>query len=372
MKKVLFITNVPVPYRVDFFNEFSKYVDLTVCFERKGADDREESWIKTKGMSFNAVFLKGIKVSSDKAYCPSIRKIIKNGNFDNIIVSGYSSPTAMSAIKFMRRKKIPYILSSDGGLIKDNGTGFKYKFKKHFISGAAAYLSTGSETDKYLIHYGADKSKIHHYPFTSLYAKDIFDTPATSEEKEILRRELGMPVAGRIVISVGRFIESKGFDVLIKASKNIPENTSLYIVGGEPTDEYKRLITENNVTCVKFEGFKTYAELVKYYRASDIFVLPTRTDVWGLVINEAMSCGLPVITTDRCVAGVSLVNNGVNGFIIPIDDAEELALKIKDLLRKSDEELSKAGKASIETIKDYTFEKMAEKHMEMLKKYNLF
>lgn len=368
MRKVLFITNVPVPYRVDFFNEFAKFVDLTVCFERKGASDREESWIKTKGLNFNAIFLGGIKVSSDKAFCPSIRKIIKAGNYDNIIVSGYSSPTAMLAIKYLRRHNMPYILSSDGGLIKDNGTGFKHKFKSHFIKGANGYLSTGSETDKYLTHYGADKSKIHHYPFTSLYAKDIFENPAPIEEKKELRRELGMPEESRIVISVGRFIESKGFDVLIKSAKNLHENTTVYIVGGEPTDEYKKLIEENNVSNVNFVGFKTFSELVKYYRASDVFALPTRTDVWGLVINEAMSCGLPVVTTDKCVAGVTLVKENENGHIVPIDDVNELSAKLNNLLSKSDEELLKAGSKSIEIIKNYTFEEMAKVHVEMLDK----
>ena len=142
MRKVLFITNVPVPYRVDFFNEFAKHVDLTVCFERKGASDREESWIKTKGLNFNAIFLEGIKVSSDKAFCPSIRKIIKNGSYDNIIVSGYSSPTAMLAIKYLRRHNIPYILSSDGGLIKDNGTGFKYKIKSVFLQNKSVRINS--------------------------------------------------------------------------------------------------------------------------------------------------------------------------------------------------------------------------------------
>lgn len=368
MRKVLFITNVPVPYRVNFFNEFAKLVDLTVCFERTGASDREESWIKTKGLNFNAIFLEGIKVSSDKAFCPSIRKIIKKGNYDSIIVSGYSSPTAMLAIKYLRKHKIPYILSSDGGLIKDNGSGFKYKFKSHYIKNADVYLSTGSETDKYLMHYGADKSKIHHYPFTSLYAKDIFETPATIEEKQTLRNELGLSQNGKIVISVGRFIESKGFDVLIKSAKNLPENTTVYIVGGEPTEEYKKLIEENDVTNVNFVGFKTFAELVKYYRASDIFALPTRTDVWGLVINEAMSCGLPIVTTDKCVAGVTLVKENENGHIVPIDDISTLSDKINNLLSKSDDELLKAGSKSIDIIKNYTFEEMAKVHAEMLDK----
>ncbi|MBQ8828233.1 MAG: glycosyltransferase family 4 protein [Clostridia bacterium] len=368
-KKVLFITNVPSPYRVNFFNKFGKLVNLTVCFERRSASGRDKSWTLGDTVSFNPIFMKGINTGSDKAFCPEIRKIIKSGGFDHIIVSGYSSPTAMSAIKYMRKRKIPYILSSDGGLIKDSGSGFLFKFKKHFISGADAYLSTSGETDKYLIHYGALSDRIYRYPFTSLSEDDIFEAPSLAEEKTALRAELGLPQNSKIIVSVGRFIQSKGFDVLIESAKSLPHSAYVCIIGGTPTEEYIELMQFHNVSCIHFEDFKPFSDLVKFYRASDVFVLPTRTDVWGLVINEAMACGLPVITTEKCIAGVSLVKNGVNGHIVPIDNAEILAEKINNLLQKSSEEIFEAGKESIAIIKNYTVEKMAERHFEILSSF---
>ena len=99
--------------------------------------------------------------------------------------------------------------------------------------------------------------------------------------------------------------------------------------------------------------------------ASDLFVLPTRKDVWGLVINEAMCYGLPVITTDKCVSGLELVKDYENGFITPVNDSKNLAEKIRKVMK--DNELSaKMSKNNLIKIKKYTIENMAKETMEIL------
>lgn len=72
MKKALFLTNIPVPYRMDFFNELGKYVDLTVVFERTHAKTREDSWLESECKNFQGIFMKGIPVGDDCAFCPEI------------------------------------------------------------------------------------------------------------------------------------------------------------------------------------------------------------------------------------------------------------------------------------------------------------
>ena len=124
--KVLFLTNVPSPYRVNFFNELGKYCDLTVVFEKKTSTERDKSWQNYTFENFKGVFLKGVSISTDSAFCFGLKKIIKKGNFDRIICANFSSPTGMRAISYMRRKKIPYFLESDGGVAK-NGKGFNQK-----------------------------------------------------------------------------------------------------------------------------------------------------------------------------------------------------------------------------------------------------
>ena len=98
--------------------------------------------------------------------------------------------------------------------------------------------------------------------------------------------------------------------------------------------------------------------------------MPTRGDVWGLVINEAMSFGLPIVTTDKCVAGVELIENWKNGFLINVDDSEMLREKILTIL--SDEQLQhEMSVENVKQIENYTIEKMAERHLEIFNNMEL-
>ena len=123
-------------------------------------------------------------------------------------------------------------------------------------------------------------------------------------------------------------------------------------MGGQPTDEFVKLTNESGLLNVHYIDFKKKEELQEYYKASDVFVLMTVSDVWGLVINEAMACGLPIITTDKCVAGVELVANDVNGFIIPVGAHDELVTKVNYVF-ENDRQLD-MGRASLAKIQDYT------------------
>ena len=94
-------------------------------------------------------------------------------------------------------------------------------------------------------------------------------------------------------------------------------------------------------------------------------VLPTREDIWGLVINEAMAQGLPVVTTNRCLAGLTLVKNGENGYIVPVAGVEAL----KQAIEKGFEgdNASEFGRKSLEKIRNYTIERMAAEHRDIFK-----
>jgi glycosyltransferase involved in cell wall biosynthesis len=363
--KVLFLTNIPSPYRIDFFEELGKLCDLTVLFEREDAKDRENSWLKTDFTNFKYSFLKSIKIGNDSAFCPSILKYIKGNQYDVIIIGIYSTPTGLLAIEYMSRKKIPFLLNSDGGLIK-NDDGLKRKFKSHFIRPASGYLSTGENTNRYLAHYGAKKEKMFIYPFTSLKNEDILNEVLSQEQKKELKKKLGI-TQSKVILSVGRFIPLKGFDILLKSCEKLDDDIGVYIIGGEPTQQYIDIKNELGLNNVHFVDFKDKTELEDYYRAADLFVLPTRSDIWGLVINEAMANGLPVITTDRCVAGLELIQDGENGFIVPVDDVQALTDKINDIL-SDDRMRENMANNNLAQIRSYTIENMAKKHMEIFTK----
>lgn len=358
--KVLFMTNMPSPYRVDFFNELGKSCDLTVMFERERDHSRDTRYKADQYKNFKAVFPKGIAAGDAEAFCPSVIGLLSKKKFDHIIVGNYYSPTGMLAIEYMRLMRIPYILSSDGGIIKED-SGFKYKLKKHFIGAASGWLSTGKMTTDYLAYYGADREKTVVYPFTSLWKKDILDRPLSQAEKNAFRQKLGM-TEKKIVISVGQFIRRKGYDVLLKACADLNKDIGVYIIGGTPTEEYLRMKDELYLGQVHFVDFMNKQALSEYYKAADLFVLPTREDIWGLVVNEAMAYGVPVVTTERCVAGVELVEKGVTGQIIPVEDSDGLRVAISENIEYSDE----VATGCLKRMGSYTIEEMAKCHLRYL------
>ncbi len=365
MKKVLFLTNYPSPYRVRFFDELAKYADVTVLFADRIEDKKHRSaaWYVPGEGGFQAVQLKKRLLSvGSNSLCVDVLKWLKK-DYDQTIVCGYSNPTVILAMVWMRLRGIPFSIEVDGGLIRQESKK-KYLLKKILVSMANGWFSTGKSITDYLVHYGADRNRVEEYPFSSLNQEDILKEQISPEEKAKLRQELGIQEE-KLILTIGQFIHRKAFDILLKAARDLPKDAAICIVGGEPTEEYRKLREELGLTQVYFQGFMKKEELLRYYRAADLFVLPTREDIWGLVINEAMAFGLPVITTDRCAAGLELVEEGVNGWIVPVEDVEALAEKMK-LALSSD--LETMGAASLEKIQPYTIENMAKVHAEIFER----
>lgn len=368
-KKVLFTSNIPVPYRVDFFNELGKYVDLTVAFERTDASNRNSEWLSKKAQNFNSVFMKGIKTGEETAFCPEIIRLIKEGHYDYIIIGIDYSLTGMLAIQYMKNHHIDYCYSLDGGLLKEESR-IKYLIKKHFRSGGKIYFSPSEFADEVCIHYGADPKNIIRYPFTSIREKDIIPDLLTDDEKKEIRTRIGMGGGKRIILSVGRFSYlggyGKGYDILISAFKQCPDNCELWIVGDEPTKEFLEIKKSEGLDGLHFVGFKQKNELMDYYKAADLFCLQTRGDVWGLVVNEAMCYGLPVITSDKCISGIELIKQGKNGYIVECENKKLLSERILSII--SDDNIRMYfSKKSLEAIKFYTIENMARVYCEALK-----
>lgn len=359
MLSVLYLTVIPSPYKVTFFNELGKKCNLTVLFDKSESANRETDWSKFEFEKFHGIILDDNR--------KDLFQHLQKDKYDVIVISNYSTKVGIISISYLNFKKTPYIISVDGGLINYEESKFKRKLKTKLISNASAWLSTGEVTNQYLTYYGADREKIYIYPFTTMKEEDIINQPLTKNEKAELRVELGIPY-DNVVFSVGRFIPSKGFDVLIKVANKFKEGTGVYIIGGEPTKEYNELINQHNIKNVHFLSFLEYTELKKYYLSADVFVFPTREDVWGLVINEAMANGLPVITTTSCIAGVEMIEEGLNGYLVPKDDVDQLTEKTNHILNNIDlkEEM---GKNSLARANDYTIENMAKTTYKILSEF---
>ena len=359
MKKILFYTNIPSPYRVNFFNELGKFCELTVLFETAYSSERDEEWKKYNFSNFTGIVMNGRRMTTDSAFCPEITKYLKKGVYDEIIVSVLSSLTALTAAFYLKSHHIPYIYEGDGGFVHPDNK-LKYLIKKYIISNAKCVFSTCKAFDEYCINYKASPDRIVRYPLSSIYEKDIIDKPLDKEEKNELRSKLSISEE-KVIVSVGQMIPRKGFDILLEAAKVLDESWGIYLIGGKPTADILAAIEDKKLSNVHFVDFMNYEELSKYYRAADVFVLPTREDIWGLVVNEAMANGLPVITTTRCNAGLEMVEDGVNGRLYDPEDIEGL----KEILLThsvNEEKLSEMAQKALDKSHDFSLDRMVEVH----------
>ncbi len=362
--KVLYLTNLPAPYRMRFFEKLGNLCDLTAVIERKTANDRDAKWFEQNiNRTFKYIALKGIQWNNDSGFSPSVLRWLRKRQFDIIVIGGYSSPTEILAILYMRLRGIPFVLSADGGFAVKGESAIRKKIKQILIGSASHWLASGKGTAEFLEFYGADSERTFLYPFTSVENGDIMPEALEEPEKGSYKRILGLD-GKQVVLSIGQFIPRKGFDILLDAWNRLPhDNDMLAVIGGGPLKaQYTDIISDLQIKNIMLLDFMKKKELLEWYRAADLFVLPTRYDIWGLVINEAMAQGLPVISTSGALAGLELVYQGCNGYIVPINEAGALASCIGRLL--NDRTLRKhMSECAIETIKPYTIENMAISHM---------
>lgn len=361
--KVLYHTNIPSPYKVNLFDELSKYCDLTVTFERGTASDRDKNWYGKQTGNYREIWLEGHPIGSDSSWGTDLVRHLKQESYDVVVFGVYHTVTAMLAMQHAHNHHIQFILSSDGGFVKEENK-LKKAIKTHFISMANAYLSPGGETNHYLQYYGADGGKIFWYPFTSCFKKDHLVHAVSGQEKANLRSKLHMEEE-HILLGVGQMIPRKGFDTLLRTVKSLPADIGIYLVGGSEPGEYNALLDGITKDRVHFIEFMSKEELKTYFRAADLLILPTREDIWGLVIVESLSNALPVITTNKCNAGLELITEKSVGRLTAPDDVNGLANAIMSAI----DDGSVNPEACLRKVHAYTFECMAEIHINI---FNIF
>lgn len=350
--KVLFMTTTPAPYRVEFFNLLSKRCELTVIYDAMDASDRNSDWFRNDHIQYHYEVIK-------EGHWKSLTNLFKN-DYDIIIVSCYATLNGAYAILYLKIKNKKFFINADGGIIQ-NDTFFTKFLKTFFISKADYWLSSGNKTSEYFLNYGAKDNRIYLYPFTSLKKEEIIEKPTEYIEKLKMREEFGL-ACDKLILSVGRFIPVKGIDILLKAFKKIqyPSCKLLLIGGGELRSQYEQFINENNLNNVVIIDFIPKEELIHYYKMSDFFVFPTKGDIWGLVTNEAMAAGLPMISSNMCISACDLIEKQ---FLYEAENDEQLAEKINNMLYLNQEQMMEIGNRNLNVIRDYTIEEMVDKHI---------
>jgi len=360
MKKILIVFNHPAPYKVMFFNELSKYYDVTVIFERHKEKTRNKKFYYQNQYAFKTVPIKGIPLGNMNFISNGVRKHLKEHKYDLVIMNGWRQHAERNAIRYLVKNKIPYVLYINGGIIKTNEPKLISKIKTKYISSAQYYLSPDKESNRYLVYYGANSEHIFNYPYATIKQSEILSNPIRFEEKIILRKEKGI-VGSKVFVSCGQLIKRKNYFALIKRWSMLPSDYVLLIIGdGKDKKKYEKFIKSHNLTNIKLLGFLSRDKIFEYYRLSDGFVFPSKEDIYGHVINEALSQGLPIISTPNVNAAKHLIKDGKTGYIISSIESSEFTESLGKILDTD------TFTNCVNEAKENTLEKMVSKHVEIL------
>ncbi|MEO6786516.1 MAG: glycosyltransferase family 4 protein, partial [Chthoniobacteraceae bacterium] len=164
-----------------------------------------------------------------------------------------------------------------------------------------------------------------------------------------------------------QMIARKGLDHLLAAFATLPENARLLLVGREAElPQMLAKLPDPVRTRVRYSGFQPPEALPQFFAQADVFVLPSRYDGWGVVVNQALGAGLPILVSDQVGAGYDLVREGQNGFVLPVGDVGALASSMQRYV--ADPSLREAhGTASRKIAADWTPECGAERWVRTLK-----
>lgn len=196
---------------------------------------------------------------------------------------------------------------------------------------ATGFLAYGEAARRYLHHLGANDEKI------SILAQSVDNeywrsaVHAANTELALNRHE----IVGHVVLCVGNLLYPKGIHHLIQAWANLPEqlqqgNTLLLVGDGSERDRLQALAAELRAQNVVFAGPIAHHEIAAYYALAHFLVLPTLLDVWGLVVNEAMASGVPVLCSRYAGCAEELIIPGETGDVFDPEDT----IAFSDLLRK--------------------------------------
>jgi glycosyltransferase involved in cell wall biosynthesis len=362
--KAVLLTETISPYRIPVFNEIARSLEGEFLVLFFGESEKRRQW---------KIYKEKIKFRYEVLPCVLFQKQGLTPYFFNftlfykllkyspnlIIISGYSQPSSFVAILYAKLFKKQLVLWCESNKSDQRYEhSFKEAYKRWFVKNCAGYIVPGQASFDYLLSLGASGEKIYRAP--NAVDNDYFSLVADQQRKvkEQFKQSKGYP--RKVVLYVGRLVDQKGIFDLFKAFQiiagNQPELGLVLIGNGEKEEYYKKFCRINNIRNVFFTGFVQQEELPAYYACADVFVLPTHSEPWGLVLNEAMACKLPVVVSDVAGAAVDLIINGKNGYIYEKGNINKLVETLKKVLNSDRVSM---GMSSYEIIQKFSPQKCA-------------
>jgi glycosyltransferase involved in cell wall biosynthesis len=383
--RLAYVVSHPIQYQAPLLRRIAQEpdIDLTVLFGSdfsvRGYKDEgfgvEVEWDTPLLEGYRYEFLPRLRdtggVSPLSPISRGIYKRLRTADgspaFDALWVHGYASINALQAILAANALGIPVLLRAESWLADRSRSPLKLLAKSLFFSDLrpliSATLPIGSANARYWRHYLGHAMPQFLMPYAvdnAFFARRAQEAVAGEEQ---LRSELGIEPGHPVILFASKLQQRKHCDHLVEAYAALLRDHDssgykpyLVIVGdGEERANLEARCRDLGLTNVRFAGFQNQSVLPRYLHLADVFVLPSRHEPWGLIVNEAMAAGCPVIVSSDVGSGPDLVTNGVEGYSYPVGDILALTSTLSRVLA-SPETASAMGEAAQRRIAGWSFE----------------
>jgi glycosyltransferase involved in cell wall biosynthesis len=235
--------------------------------------------------------------------------------------------------------RLPVLVRGDSnGLAEPIGVkgAIKRRVLKIFFSRIAGFLAIGTHNANFYRSYGVPEERLFWTPYA--VDNDFFGEQVTNfaEQRYLLRTKEGIPPEPPAILFCGKFVDKKRPLDLLRAFAALGtgvESSLIFVGDGPLRPAMEDFVASQRLERVFFLGFRNQTELPACYALADVLVLPSSFEPWGLVLNEAMASGLPVIASERVGAAADLIRQGVNGFVFPVGDVSALTHYLRTILK---------------------------------------
>jgi glycosyltransferase involved in cell wall biosynthesis len=358
--------------RIDFTAIFGSDIGVHRPLSKYGPDVRFREPVLE---GYDSIFLRAAASNGWSAgLAPpdwDIATLVRRGRFDVLWLNGYNSSTHLLAATTQLALGKPILVREEQTLIPHRALWRKVakNIGLRILLWHAYGLFIGTENRRWFRHWGVPEERLFFTPYAVDNERLQAEADTLARRRHELREEFGLRANRPVILSVARFVPEKQPEFLIEAFRRlrVDRDASLLLVGSGPLEaDARRLVARRGIPDVMFAGFLDHEEIGRAYEVADIFVLPSREDTWGLVVNEAMNFGLPVVATDGVGCATDLIVEGRNGFVVPRDDPDLLANRLR-LLVDSQELRLAMGSASRDRIASWNYDKAADGVLEAVR-----
>lgn len=344
------VASHPIQYQATLFRALQQRVDVTVFFAHRASKlDQAEAgfgvgfeWDSDLFSGYKSVFLRNAAKQPGLGHftgcdTPEIGEKLVDRAFDAVLVQGWHLKSFLQAMFAAKRLGLPVLTRGDSHLdtprsaIKRTGKAVAYPA---FLRLFDAALYVGERSRAYWKYYGYPEARLFHSPHC--VDNEWFAARATPEARRLVRVRLGIAPDASVALFAGKLMPFKRpLDLIAAAAllKSMGREITVMVAGAGPLETDMARASRDAGVAYHSLGFCNQSEMPEAYAAADILVMPSDRETWGLVANEALACGRPIILSDAVGSAPDLAFDQTAGRVFSVGDIAALANAIDSLLR---------------------------------------